>query len=308
MYNDTIKVDNKIITDNDLVDIFNKMNELIEKYDNIRKQEENQNKIYESEYQKWTAKDFRWTFKFTVNFYDDTNISFDNYNDFMGIFNSRIHEIKYIHVWYSYSYSVKEKGQSLKYYSQNISMYIYESKMDIEINLSSEDKKMDEVYELIKNKILSAPEKYDRIIKNKSFIINKIGLSIGLIPAIIITLLLLFVPIIKELYSMGYIIYPIATILLGFMIGSTICTYKVSSLYESILPDKKYSHYDTNSGRSVYVDDIDSFKSSSEILIGKKTDNLLKRNQIIEMEEKYTKFIPYELLVILLISIIVVIL
>lgn len=54
MYNDTIKVANKIISDNDLMDIFNKMDEDIRKYNAICKKEEQENIMYEREYQSWT--------------------------------------------------------------------------------------------------------------------------------------------------------------------------------------------------------------------------------------------------------------
>ena len=169
MYNDKLKVANRIITDTDLIDIFNKMWEELEKYNKICKQEEQRNMVYERSYQTWTAENFSGTLKFTVNFDDNTNITFDNYNNFLSIFNNRIYEIKSIYVYYSYHYSVQYPNTTSKYYSQSINMSIYEEKMDVEVSLSSEDKKMDEVYNLIKQKILTAREKYDRVIKKKKY-------------------------------------------------------------------------------------------------------------------------------------------
>ena len=112
MYNDTIKVANKIISDSDLADIFQKMNEEILENNKICKQEIMQNEKYETEYQHWTTKDFQGTFKCTVNFYDDTNITFDNYNNFISIYNSRIHEIKEIWVRYHFSYWIQNGRDS----------------------------------------------------------------------------------------------------------------------------------------------------------------------------------------------------
>ena len=305
MYNDKLKVANKIITDTDLIDIFNKMWEELEKYNKICKQEEQRNMVYERPYQTWTAENFSGTLKFTVNFDDNTNITFDNYNNFLSIFNTRIYDIKSIYVYYSYHYSVRYPNTTGKYYSQSISMSIYEESMDVEVSLSSEDKKMDEVYNLIKQKILTAREKYDRVIKKKNIITTKICFGIGLIPSLILTSLLLIVPTVREVFSNGYVLYPICVIIFGYIIGS-IFTSKVSSLYSTIITDKKYSHYDTDRGKSVYKDDMDAFMSKGEILIGKKTDNLKKREQIEEMEKKYSKFIPYELGVLLILSIIVI--
>ena len=307
MYNDTIKVANKIISDNDLIDIFNKMDEDIRKYEAVCKKEEQENIMYEREYQSWTAKNFDGKFKVTVNFYDDTTITFDNYNSFIGVFNTRIAEIKSLWLRYSYFYYVKYKGQYEKNFNQSIEMSIYDNKMDITVRLSSEDKKMDEVYNFIKSKILNAPEKYDRIIQKKSSIISKIGFSLGIIPSTIICTALLFVPTIREIYSISYVGFPIAAIVFGFLIGSMFFTGGVNSLYDSIMPEKKYSHYDVEKGRSVYVDDLDKFKSTSDILIGHKIDILKNRNEIKEMEEKYSKLIPYELIIVAVLSLLAVV-
>ena len=97
MYNETIKVANRIITDKDLEEIFIKMHEEIEMCEKQAKLEIVQNERYEREYQTWTLKNYSYTLKVDVNFYDDTNISFDNYYNFMSIFNSRLHEIKNFH-------------------------------------------------------------------------------------------------------------------------------------------------------------------------------------------------------------------
>ena len=305
MYNDTIKVANKIISDSDLADIFQKMNEEILENNKICKQEIMQNEKYETEYQHWTTKNFEGTFKCTVNFYDDTNITFDNYNNFISIFNSRIHEIKEIWVRYHFSYWI-QNGRDSKLMSQGISMNIYESKMDIDVNLSSEDKKMDDIYTLIKNKILNAPEKYDRIIKKKSSIANKVSFALGVIPSLVICTLLVFVPTIREVYGMTYILYPIAVVLLGFIIGETVFGGKLDQLYSTIVPEKKYAGYDSTNYKSIYKDDIDSYVQSSEIIIGKNIDNIKNRREIAEIEKKYSKYIPTEIIVILVLSLIMI--
>ena len=81
MYNDTIKVANKIITDKNLFEIFALMNEKLVSFKKIYQMEEAQNRMLEYNYQKWTFKDNGSSLSFDVNFYDDTNIKFDNYNN-----------------------------------------------------------------------------------------------------------------------------------------------------------------------------------------------------------------------------------
>ena len=221
MYNDTIKVANKIISDKDLADIFQKMEEEIKENQKICRQEKIENEKYEWEYQQWTTKNFEGEIKCTFDFYDDTSITVDNYNSFITLFNTRLHEVKNMWVRYNYRYSI-QNGRNQKYISQHINMDIYEYKMDIDVNLSSDDKKMDDVYQLIKEKILRSPERYDRVIKKKNLITNKIGFALGVIPSLIIGLLLAFVPEVRKIYGMTYILFPVAVSFLALMIGNTV--------------------------------------------------------------------------------------
>lgn len=303
MYGDTVKVANKIISYDDLLEIFHKMNETLDKYLRIYKSEEMKNKIMDYKYQFWTYKDSSSSLKFRVNFYDDTVVSFENYSSFIGVFNNRLEEIKSIDVTFRLSYEIKEEGFSPKYYSQSINMWIRENKASLEVNLNNEDKKIDEVYEFIKNKILNAPVKYDSIIKNKFNINTIIGLAVGFIPAIIISTLLIFVPAIRETFSNSFVLYPISNLLIAFVVGGTATAGKMDGLYKNIVPEKKYAGYDNG---AIYKDDIDKYVETSEILIGKNSRNLEYRKKIQEEYNKYKKYIPYELIVIFVLSIIVI--
>lgn len=305
MYNDTIKVANKIISDTDLADIFKRMDEELKENQQICRQETMQNEKYERKYQHWTTKDFDGSFTCTFNFYDDTNVTVDNYPVFITIFNNRLHEVKDMWVRYNCHYWI-QNGNDQKMVSQHINMSIYEYKMDIEVNLSSDDKKMDDIYQLIKEKILHAPERYDRVIKKKSSITNKIGFALGMIPSLVICTLLVFVPAIKQIYGMTYVLFPIATIILAFMIGNTVFGGKLDRLYSTIVPEKKYAGYDSTNYKSIYKDDIEKFVETSEIIIGKNIDNIKNRKEIVELEKKYSSYIPKELIALLVLSIVMI--
>lgn len=305
MYSDTIKVANKIISDNDLRDIFQKMADDLKENISICNQEKIANEKYEREYQNWTTKDFEGTFKCTYNFYDDTTITVDNYNSFITIFNSRLHEIKDMWIRYNYTYWIQH-GKDSKYISQTINLNIFEYKMDIEVNLSSDDEKMNNIYQLIKEKVLKSPAKYDKVIKQKNSITNKIGFAIGIIPSSIICILLLFVQTIRQLYGNTYVLFPILTTILALIIGNTIFGGRLEKLYSPLMPEKKYAGYDSSKGKSIYKDDIDKFIETSEIIIGKNINNINNRKEILNMEEKYSKYIPIELISLLVLSIIIV--
>ena len=179
--------------------------------------------------------------------------------------------------------------------------------MDITLNLKSEDPKLDEVYNLIKNKVLSAPEKYDDVIRRKSKITNTVTFGIGLIPGMVIAALLLFVPVVNNIFFKGYVVYPIVAVFLAYIIGSMFSSSKLDKYYNPIMPIKKYAGYDSTNYKSIYKDDIDSFVGTSEILIGKKVNNLENRRMIKIEYEKYKTLIPKELIVLLVATVIVII-
>ena len=91
------------------------------------------------------------------------------------------------------------------------------------------------------------------------------------------------------------------------MIGSMISSSKLDKYYESIVPSKKYAGYDSTNYKRIYKDDIDSFVDTSEILIGKKINNLDNRRMIKKVYEKYKGLIPKELIALLIVTVIVII-
>ena len=239
MYNDTIKAENKIITNDDLFRIFQMMGEKLKNYKKISEYENKSNRMLDYAYQSYTFKDEGSRMKVTVDFYDNTNITFDNYDNFASIFYNRVDEIKSLHVYYSLSYNIitPEPNRSRNFYNQSIDMYITENKMDISFKLDSNDPKLDDLYELIKNIILNAPEKYDFVIRKKNSIINTVALAIGMIPALIIVTLLLFIPNINLIFLKGYVVYPICCFILDYLIGSVVASSKLDKYYSTIVPE-----------------------------------------------------------------------
>lgn len=305
MYNDTIKVANKIISYDDLFEIFSKMQERILYYKKVNNAEEMKNKMLDYNYQNWTFKDNDSKLSFNVDFTDNTSISFDNYNNFISIFNNRLDEIKYIYVHFSLNYSVEMENKKNEWYHQHINMTIYEDIINIDVSLSSEDNKINDIYEFIKNKVLNASPKYDKVIQKKSTINMIVSLATGFIPSLIILTLLSFIPMIRHVYATGYVVFPIVSVILAFVIGGIISSSILDKWYKHINPEQKYAGYDSKNYKSIYKDDIDSYVSSSEILIGKNANNLNYRKNIISRYEKYKKYIPYEIGVMILLSIIV---
>lgn len=306
MYNESIRAENKIISAEDLIEIFQLMNETLKKYQKVSSLEEKQNLIYDYSYQTYTFKDEGSKMKVGVNFYDNTNITFDNCDNFLSILYSRLEEVKSLDVRYVLSYTTMTPlpNKTRNYYTQSIEMFINENKIDISLNLKSDDPKLEDIYSLIKSKILNAPEKYDDVIRNKNKITNTVGLAIGLIPGIVVSTILLFIPKLNLFFLKGFVTFPLCVLILGFIIGGIISDSKLSKYYENIMPDKKSAGFDSNYKR-VYEDDIDNFVGTSDVLIGKKVNNLDSRRIIREEYDKSKLKLPKLLISLLILSIVV---
>lgn len=302
MYNDTIKTANKIITYDDLYEIFSAMNEKLVSLKMIGEQEKADNRMLETNYQKWTFKDNGSELYFKVDFTDDTSIRFDNYNEFLSTFNNRLNEIKSIWASFSLIYSTLDPEKKSKFYNQRISMDISEKRINIDFSLSSEDKKIDNIYELIKNTILNAPPRYDYVIKKKKKINLITTLGIGFIPALVITNLLLLIPLAKQIFMRSFILYPICCLALTIFIGKIIATIKLERLYKNISPEQKYVRYDSKNQRRVYEDDIEKYVKEAEVLIGRNANNLICREKIMENYNRYKKYLVYEIIVLIVLS------
>ena len=305
MYNDTITVANKIITDKDLLEIFQKMNDDLEENKEILKKETIENEKYERDYQHWTVEHFSWTYDCTFDFHDDTSIKVDHYSDLLELFHSRQTEIKHMYIYYYYSYWI-HNGPELKTITQRIEISVFENAMKISFNLSSEDDKMNDIYQLIKEKILKAPTRYSRIIRKRKMISYKMYFAFGFIPSLILCTLLLFVPSVREIFHTYFVLYPVTVLFLGFFLGSLFLGNKLQELYSTLIPNQKYAGYDMNKSKSLYTDDVDEYLSNGEIIFGKNTYNIKKRKEIIKLEKKYKSYLPIELFILFMITIIVI--
>ena len=304
-YDTTIKAENKIISSEDVKDIVESMQKLLIKYRKIDEALKKKNEFFEYKEKEYIYKDDGSKLHFTINFHDNTESKIDDYDQFMEIYTNRLKEIKYIWIYFNFNYDVKYPGKEGEHYYQKINLDVHENKINIETDIKSQDHTLDSIYNKIRQMVLTAPPKYDDIIKKRTFIMSKVGLSYGLIPSILLCLLTCASEPIRLVYMTTYVLFPIATILLGFAIGVTISFVIMNKLYETLLPEKKYAGYDKNYG-SIYTDNVEDYVNSSEVLIGKNVDNKYKRDKIKEMNEKSKGLLLIELAVVGIISIIII--
>ena len=304
MYNESINTNNKIISTDLLMNIFSRMNEIKKSYTFKAEKEEQTYNSLSCENQinmKRQYNNYVSNFSFTVNFYDSTTITIDSYENFMSVFNSRLHEIKSIISNFSINYfDVNNRSCS-----NSIGLMIYENSFDINIAIDNSNSEMTDLFNYIKNSIYEAPEKYDYVMKNKSKICFSYTSALGNIVGIVLSTILICLPPVFSIVTSGYwILYPICCLILGYFMGTIIFSNTMNSLYKNIDMEKIYDGYDPNTFESRYKSDKQSYVNSSEVIIGKNIDNLSNRIKIKELYTDKKKYIKFELMAIAFITLV----
>ena len=305
-------ISNKIITADDLREIFAKIEECCAKAQNKFDIEADQNRNLPHQHQSWSMDYFRNRFDCTVTFSDRTTRHYNDYRDFIDAFNNRTGSIKSIFLYRTIDYMDTRKidahnHTNYDHYRSDINVSIYEDSMSIRYEDNSTDKFLDDAYALIQSKVSLAPEKYDRIIKSRNYINTKIGFAMIAIPVAILTFLLGLVPTMRTVYADSYVIYPLITIFIAIILGTVIGTSKTERLYRSLLPRQQYAGLDKNSHQAVYNDDVVDYMEKGEVLIGKNVNNLRNRQTIQSVEKKANQLLPICCIVIGILSVIVII-
>jgi len=281
---------NKIIDRDMLLEIFQAMYDELAKCKRIAEEEEEKNKPLQLQHQKWTLRFFSGDLRFTIHFKDNHSTNYDDYRDFLMVFKNQPFSIKYLNVNYTLSYNLPKEGGSGEHIYNSISLHASEDKFEVSSNLASGDQYMQEIYDLIMQKIASAPPKYDRVIQAKELISFKIGLAMGLVPAIILTTGSLFIPQMRGFYNQYFYLFPAFILLIGAVLGIFLGSARTAPSYAKLVP-KKYGGWDSNTRKSYYTDDLQKLTETSDVLIGDKTDILTERKKIISDEERFSKII-----------------
>ena len=285
----TGKIKNKIISVETLNDIFYMLNDKLNYYLDIYRKEEFKNRIFDSDKQFWTFKDSGSKLTFNVYFKDNSKIQFEKFENFISMFEMRLQEIETINVHLELNYWVRN-DYSKNLYSQTLNLSIREDDFEYRVNLNNNDDKLKDVFEYINKKVNAAPERYDFTIENKNKIIQSTGFAIGFI----------LIPMMRDVFNESIILFTLILISFTYFIGSLIGSSMYSDLYKNIKPKRVYTSYNE---RNINKYDIDNFVNRSEVLIGKNINNDKCRKEIKEKFEKYKKFIPKEIVALIITTI-----
>lgn len=172
-----------------------------------------------------------------------------------------------------------------RYRKISIFLYFYEDK----ISYSFEGDEYEEEIYKYKSDILkmleNCPNRYDKTIKRKFLRVEALSLVIGFMCAYVVLLTMKIFSnnlpdaVINLMNSSKYS-YIVAFYLVSIGIGNIIGGIISGGLYKNIAPNKKYSHYNKSSGKSVYIDDIEGYVKLNEVQIGKFYNTIQQRAKI----------------------------
>ena len=264
-----------------------------------------------NKYLKFNEKKWEYHFSTTpkieyeITFKDNKSIRQPDYDWFItNISNPK--SIKKVAFSYMVNYSSNLNDPSRETLYKSLHAYIILNEDSAYISV---DGKLleDEVYKMnsdIRNILESGGDRYDKTIKNRNIRIQSFCFSIGTVLSYILYLILLvnknslpevFNTILTDKYAIVFGQWLVSGIL-----GNIFGFWYMMRLYKELIPQKRYSHYNSSSRSNVYIDDVEDYISHDEVQIGKYTS--AKKNR--ELIEKIFKITNIVVLVQVIISVI----
>ena len=288
------KIVNKIVPIETIIDLANYFEDQKEEYRSLLERDENKNKNLKYNEQVYEYKGKVPEIQYTIKYKDGRNITENNYNWFINNINnlSAIEEIT-IHYTVSYSSNVKDINhyEYIRLYSW---VHFRENTITLHVDGTNMEEQVHKVHSYIRGTIEDNEDRYNKTIKNKQRRIQCFCLSIGFVLSYIIYFILKInmnsLPNEISTYINNKFVLIFGQWFIAFLVGNIFGFPIMRTLYKTLVPKEKYSHYSTSSHKSIYVDDIENFISENEVQIGKNTNNGQKR-VIIEKIYKVTKII-----------------
>ena len=285
------KIVNKIIPIQTIIDVANYFEDKKDEYKSLfeKDRQKNENLKYSEQVYEYKGTDCK--VQYTVKFKDGKELTEANYNWFIGMID-KIVFIQKISIYYSISYfSNYKNNQNYEYMNLYTFVNFGEDSVSISVNGKNLEEEVYKVHSYLRGLIENNDYRYNKTVKHRNFRIQSFCLTIGFVLSYILYLIMLvnkkkLTGELEVLINNKFVLI-IGQWFVAFLIGNILGFPIMKTLYKTIVPKTKYSHYNRSSSKSVYVDDIEKFISSDEVQIGINAYNGKKR-LIIERIYKIT--------------------
>lgn len=181
-----------------------------------------------------------------------------------------------VNVSYSLLNENNEKIDNVSY----IHLVVTENLIEVIYSGYDMNSSLKDTYLFIKGIFNNCVDRYDWVVKNYYLVSYVVTNSYSYIYGTGICLLLMILKTIRGFYG-SIIGFLLIDLIISFVIGKLLFNNVITSLYGSILPNKKNVGYEK--GGYKIVNDIDNYTEYSEIIMGKNSFNLKNREEILEL-------------------------
>ncbi len=299
------KVVNKQISIKQIIKVADYLKKYKSKYDEIFEVEEKKNKDLPYSEKNYEYEILSLNLKYTISLKEGKNLTESDYDWFIDILN-KPEKIKDICLNLYISFETKSEIDNTNKIPNKIYVDVdfSENNAKISIDTTNQESEAHIIYSDILNILEENEDRYNKTIKNRKRRIQSFCISIGLIFSYILYIVLKIneskIPDDFIQYLDNKYVLIIGQWIMAIVLGNIFTSWIIQTIYSPLLPDTKYAGYNSSTYKSIYKDDIDDYKSYSEIHFGKYADAEKRRNAI----EKIYKITSKILLVQLVISLV----
>jgi len=288
------KIINKIVPAETIFEVAEYLEKQKSEYDKLfeKDKQKNENVKFADQIHEYNGQSSK--VEYTVKYKDGRELTEKGYEWLEGAL-SNPQSIQRIQIYsrISYASNVEDKEHS-QIKALDINVSFYEDYIRLRVDGTKLEEQANKNYSYIRGLIENNEDRYNKTVKNRNLRIQSFCMSLGYVLAFIMYLLIMankqsIQEEIIQLINNKYVII-IGQWILGIVLGNLFGAGIMKLLYKNIVPEKKYSHYDKSSRKSVYVDNLDEYIEGDEVHIGKFANNG-KNRETIEKIYKVTKII-----------------
>lgn len=238
--------------------------------------------------------------QYTVSLKEGKSLTEDDFNWFVDEL-SQTDKIKNISLCLSISFETKDSNNKEIRNRIYASVDFSENEARISIDTTNQENEAHRIYSEILRRLEENDDRYNKTIKNRNIRIQSFCISAGLILSYILyitlkinetKLLNIFIGALNNKY-----VIIIGQWITALVLGNIFSSWIINMIYKPLLPGKKYVGYNSDTYESIYKDDVEDYKSYSEVHFGKYADAEKRRNMIEEIFNVTNKILLFQLII-----------
>lgn len=304
------KIVNKIITLDTIIDVAKYLESQKNEYNTLFENDRIKNENLKYNEQIYEYKGDSPKVQYTIKYKDGREVTEPDYNWFVDILSDSAKFIDRISINSMISYSTnKINPERYEYMHLYTWLHFNEDSVSIRVDGTNLEEQVYRTHSYLKGIIEENEERYNKTVKNRNIRIQSFCLTIGFVLSYIVYFVLNSMSadlpeIVVQLLDNKYVIvfgqWFVAAVI-GNIFGFSI----MMALYKNILPKTKYSHYDSSSHKSIYIDNIDDYVSKDEVLIGEFANNGKNREKIEKIYNITSKLVLVQILISILLFLVI---